>query len=588
MTHTSKPVDKRRDHSQHGTGLIDRAFAILNLVASRPGELGIADLQSLTGTSRSTLYRIVAALKDHGVVRVESGTRTYRLGFKLVEYSNNVLDDSELIDTARSELKRLADLSRGCAYLTVIERNRAIVVDRRYHEAARQAALTAAGDQLALDRTSAGYVLLAFSEKTARKRLMRGLGTERSKAGILTGLEPLRHTLEKVHTRGYAKQYDDDGQYSVAAPIVGSNNRLLAALALTIPKKEVLPGHLLGLGSTLAASGQRIARLIGASRASSIGRKRRLTQEPAARCVAPANATLGDSPQWCPVAQSIYWVDSLAPSLHRFTPKSGVDSVVALENLTGVVAVTPDGSLIVASGHDLIHQRFAERTTTNIVGHALLPARFRFTASAVDQSGRLWLSTIAAADASRESQLFTLDPDGVLTRVFAHFGRLVSLALSPDNRVLYAADSVHKAVTAYPLDPATGRLGNATVFADPPPEQGAPRGLAVDSEGGVWCTNWDGWSIARYDPTGQLDRTISVPVPRPSGLAFGGDALGKLYITTARISLSPALLADAPLSGGVFELPLDDQGIRGNPVHRYMARSPQTNVAPQTSSEAPG
>ena len=57
---------------------------------------------------------------------------------------------------------------------------------------------------------------------------------------------------------------------------------------------------------------------------------------------------------------------------------------------------------------------------------------------------------------------------------------------------------------------------------------GAPDGLTVDSEGCVWSVHWDGWCITRYDPDGNVERVINMPVPRPTSCAFGGPDLSTL------------------------------------------------------------
>jgi sugar lactone lactonase YvrE len=96
-----------------------------------------------------------------------------------------------------------------------------------------------------------------------------------------------------------------------------------------------------------------------------------------------------------------------------------------------------------------------------------------------------------------------------------------------------------------------------------------PDGLAVDSEGGVWIALWDGWRVARYAPDGRLDREIHLPVPRPTSCCFGGAGLATLYVTSARVRLSAAQLAEAPLSGSVFAL--DPGGARGLPEFSFRA-----------------
>ena len=63
---------------------------------------------------------------------------------------------------------------------------------------------------------------------------------------------------------------------------------------------------------------------------------------------------------------------------------------------------------------------------------------------------------------------------------------------------------------------------------------------------------WDGWRIERYAPDGRRTRTIRLPVPRPTSIAFGGPDLKTLYITSGRARLDPESLAAAPLSGALL------------------------------------
>jgi sugar lactone lactonase YvrE len=58
--------------------------------------------------------------------------------------------------------------------------------------------------------------------------------------------------------------------------------------------------------------------------------------------------------------------------------------------------------------------------------------------------------------------------------------------------------------------------------------------------------------VVRYTPTGEIEREVVLPVPRPCGCIFGGEKLDILYITTARETLTPAQIAQYPLSGSLF------------------------------------
>ena len=89
--------------------------------------------------------------------------------------------------------------------------------------------------------------------------------------------------------------------------------------------------------------------------------------------------------------------------------------------------------------------------------------------------------------------------------------------------------------------------------------RGAPTGAAVDAEGCYWICANDAGLVHRFTPAGKLDRSISVPVSKPSMCAFGGPGLEHLFIT----SITPAKPAsgyDAAFDGAVF---IAQPGVKG-------------------------
>ena len=89
----------------------------------------------------------------------------------------------------------------------------------------------------------------------------------------------------------------------------------------------------------------------------------------------------------------------------------------------------------------------------------------------------------------------------------------------------------------------------------------SPDGLTVDSQGFIWSARWDGWRIERYDPQGKLERSIPMPVMRPTSVMFGGPNLDVLYITSARMEFTPEELTKQPLAGDLFAMQVDVKGL---------------------------
>ena len=67
-----------------------------------------------------------------------------------------------------------------------------------------------------------------------------------------------------------------------------------------------------------------------------------------------------------------------------------------------------------------------------------------------------------------------------------------------------------------------------------PKGSGRLGGLAVDQRGGVWSALRGGWSVARFEADGSLDRVVALPVPCPTAVGFGGAGGDSLFVTSAR------------------------------------------------------
>jgi sugar lactone lactonase YvrE len=155
-------------------------------------------------------------------------------------------------------------------------------------------------------------------------------------------------------------------------------------------------------------------------------------------------------------------------------------------------------------------------------------------------------------------RIWSLSPDGSMRSHADGFIVGNGFGWSLDNRRMYFTDSEARQILAYDFDLASGTLGNRRCFAMVDSAAGYPDGLVVDADDHVWSAHWDGGCITRYKPDGTVERVVTLPIPRPTSLAFGGPDLQSLFITSARIGLDGPTLHKAPLSGGLFELRLAD------------------------------
>ena len=283
-------------------------------------------------------------------------------------------------------------------------------------------------------------------------------------------------------------------------------------------------------------------------------------------CVCDAKAILGEGPFWDVTDQRLYWVDIKGRRIHRFDPQTGSDETWSTPEVIGSLAVRVDGDLVVALRSGLYFFDLATSVATPIVLPSGHPHHNRFNDGKVDRQGRFWAGSMDDLEKQPSGGLFRLDGKLSCEQKVDQITISNSLCWSPDGRTLYYSDSPERTVWAWDFNTDSGEISNRRVFINLPSSDGVPDGATVDSDGHFWLAVWGSWEVRRYDPAGRLDRTVRVPVEKPTCPMFGGQQLDTIYVTSASINLSEEQLQEQPLAGGVFAF---DPGVKGLPESRF-------------------
>lgn len=278
--------------------------------------------------------------------------------------------------------------------------------------------------------------------------------------------------------------------------------------------------------------------------------------------VMDAKAQIAESPVWHPESNSLYWTEIHGFRLHKLDVTTGQDQAWTVKEKVSSFALCDDHLLVASlhSGFALIDLK--TETLARIARPFDDSLHVHLNDGRCDRSGRFfWSGSTHHPRTMKNGALFRLSGDGECRQMADGIIASNGIAFSPDNRILYYADSRAFHILAFDLDPVTAELSNRRIFAALEPGKGMPDGAAVDSEGCYWTAVFKGRRIVRYRPDGTIDRTIEMPFDNPTMVAFGGPDYRTLYITSGRSQLTPEQLAEQPLAGDIFRMSVDVPGL---------------------------
>lgn len=222
----------------------------------------------------------------------------------------------------------------------------------------------------------------------------------------------------------------------------------------------------------------------------------------------------------------------------------GTTSTLKLRDLHGAVTILP-----IASG----------------AGWDLGGLPIRWNDAKVSPQGNLWLGNMTYEYAPGKSALYRLSLNPLkLERVLSEVTISNGLDWSDDGKTMFYIDSPLQRVEAFTVidDHITERRTVVEIDAG----DGAPDGMCMDAEGGLWVALWGGGEVRRFDTRGNFTVTdvIEVPSKFVTSCAFAGDDLRTLIITSAH----DGDLNTQPESGMTF---MCKPGFRGRPTTLFPA-----------------
>ena len=241
---------------------------------------------------------------------------------------------------------------------------------------------------------------------------------------------------------------------------------------------------------------------------------------------------------------SVLFTENQNDRIIRIAPDGSTSVFLAGANGSNSLAYAPNGDLVSVQTLDarvgVIQPAGNARTLAAKVDGGL--GFGRPNDLVVDKKGNVYFTDSGVnananpkPDLSRIAKpaVYRISPEFAIERITADITRPNGIQLSPDEKVLYVANTAGEHVLAFDIA-ANGKIGPKRDFArlegfrqtENGPTSGAD-GLAVDAEGRLYVASNAGIQV--FTPKGEALGVIALP-KRPQNLAFAGPGKKTLYV----------------------------------------------------------
>jgi DNA-binding IclR family transcriptional regulator len=253
-----------------GTQAIARTFHLIDLFDDEHPVWSLPDLVEASGLTRSTAYRLMAALEAEGIMRRTEGG-DYTLGPTLIVYGGRAIRANPLRPIAQPFLRELVSTvgeSSTIDMLWIDEEGRPLSVVVEEHLGQRMLGMAQyIGARIPAHTTSTGKVLLAFSSAAAFSSL-NFAELPAATPNSITTIEQLNEELAQVRAQGFATTDSEleIGLSAVSAPIFNHHGEVIAALCIAGPVSRLTSEKLLSISDLVKDTANRISKELGSLR----------------------------------------------------------------------------------------------------------------------------------------------------------------------------------------------------------------------------------------------------------------------------------------------------------------------------------
>ena len=242
---------------------LERALAILEMLANARAGLTLAEITRHLGLARSSAHYLLLTLERHGYLQRNRQTGRYMFGLKLFSLANTAMSGLSVREQAVPFLNALREKTRLTVNMAILEHNEVVIIEKVEPPSLFRLA-TWVGMRLPVHCTSMGKALLAYLPEAELDRLLKP-GLLHYNENTIVSSKRLKQHLAQIRRLGYA--IDDEeatiGLRGIGAPILDLTGRAIASISVAGTTAEITPENLSSLAEKVKQTAVAISQQIG-------------------------------------------------------------------------------------------------------------------------------------------------------------------------------------------------------------------------------------------------------------------------------------------------------------------------------------
>lgn len=239
-------------HKTHSVPGVERAFAILEILANSKRGLSLAQISRELKLAKSSTHCLLLTLERLGYLRRSDETRRFTFGLKLFTLANITLMRIDLRAQAAPLLGALMQKLRMTMHLAILEHGEAVLIEKMEPPHLLRLA-TWIGKRMDVHCTGVGKALIAHLPKDELDNLFKERGLPRHNENTIVSMRKLDEQLAQVRRMGYALDNEEDeiGLRCVACPVLDHNGKPVAAISVAGTTSQITGDNLTSLADEL-------------------------------------------------------------------------------------------------------------------------------------------------------------------------------------------------------------------------------------------------------------------------------------------------------------------------------------------------